>query len=304
MGLLDGRVAIITGAGRGLGREHALVFAREGARVVVNDLGGSARGEGTDAGPAKEVVNEIEAEGGEAVASVDNVAEWAGAERVVQTAVDTFGELHVLVNNAGILRDRVLVNMTEEEFDVVVAVHLKGHFLMSRFAAAYWREAHKAGRDLQPRVVNTSSPAGLYGNAGQTNYAAAKAGIQAMTATHALELERYGVKVNAIAPAARTRLMLGTPGPREHIQAPADAGQFDEYDPANVSPLVALLASVECPCTGQVFLVRGNKVGLCRGWRLAQVVATDTRWELPDLAAAMASFPSEPERRLGQWVVD
>src|SRR2546421_2385168 len=191
MGALDGRVAIITGAGRGIGREHALLFAREGARVVVNDLGGGTDGSGADAGPAQEVVDEIRAAGGEAVANTDNVADWAGAERLVQTAVDVFGELHVLVNNAGILRDRMLANMSESEFDDVVRVHLKGHFAPLRHAAAYWRDRVKAGDAVNASVINTSSTSGLFGNVGQTNYGAAKTGIATLTIIAQMELERY-----------------------------------------------------------------------------------------------------------------
>src|ERR687892_1856970 len=206
MGALDGRVAIITGAGRGLGREHALLFAEEGAKVVVNDLGGDIHGEGADRAPAQQVVDEIEKMGGEAVANVDSAADWDGAQRLIQTAIDTFGDLHVLVNNAGILRDRVIVNMTEEEWDAVIHVHLKGHFCPTRHAAAYWREQSKAGKEVKASVINTSSTSGLLGNPGQTNYGAAKAGIAAFTQICAMELPRYGVRSNAIAPAPRTRM--------------------------------------------------------------------------------------------------
>jgi NAD(P)-dependent dehydrogenase (short-subunit alcohol dehydrogenase family) len=301
MGMLDSRVALVTGAGRGLGREHALLLAREGANVVVNDLGGDWQGGGADATPAAFVVKEIEADGGQAVANFDNVAEWDGARRMIDTAIEAFGALHVVVNNAGILRDRVVFNMTEEDWDAVVNVHLKGHFLTTRFASAYWRDQHKAGVDLQGRIVNTTSPAGLYGNPGQTNYAAAKAGILAMTETNALELGRYGVKVNCVAPVARTRLMLNTPGSAERIGEPDDPDAFDEYHPANVSPVVAMLASAECPFTGRVFQVRGTKVGLCDGWRLEDIVFGEGRWTPGGLAAAIAAWPAAPERRLGVW---
>jgi NAD(P)-dependent dehydrogenase (short-subunit alcohol dehydrogenase family) len=301
MRTLDNRVAVITGAGRGLGREHALLFAREGAKVVVNDVGGDWRGEGADETPAALVVKEIEAMGGEAVANHDSVASWDGAQRMVQTAIDAFGALHVLVNNAGILRDRTVFNMTEEEWDAVIDVHLKGHFCTTRFASEYWRGQFKAGNDLQGRIVNTSSPAGLYGNAGQTNYAAAKAGIVAMTQTNALELERYGVRVNCIAPVARTRLMLNTSGSGGRLDAPDDPDAFDEYHPANVSPLVAVLATVGCPFNGRVFQARGEKVGLCDGWRLHETAFGDGRWTVEALGAAVASWPGAPERRLGVW---
>src|ERR1700704_3043329 len=196
MGALDGRIAIITGAGRGLGREHALLFAEQGAKVVVNDLGGDIHGEGADRAPAQQVVDEIEKMGGEAVANVDSAADWDGAQRLIQTAVDTFGDLHVLVNNAGILRDRVIVNMTEEEWDAVIHVHLKGHFCPTRHAAAYWREQSKAGQEGKASIVHTSSTSGLLGNAGQTNYGAAKMGIAALTIISNMELGRYGVRVN------------------------------------------------------------------------------------------------------------
>src|SRR5438270_4612997 len=227
MGALDGRVAIITGAGRGIGREHALLFASEGAKVVVNDLGGAMDGTGDDRTPAEQVVDEIKEMGGEAVANADNVADWEGGQRLINTAVETFGDLHVLVNNAGILRDRVIVNMTEEEWDAVIHVHLKGHFVPTRWAAAYWREQSKAGKEVKASIINTSSTSGLIGNAGQANYGAAKAGIGAFTVILAQELTRYGVRTNAIAPAARTRLTLATPGLGEVVKEPEDASKFD-----------------------------------------------------------------------------
>ena len=213
---LDGRVAIITGAGRGIGREHALFFAGEGARIVVNDLGGSNDGDGSDKTPAEEVVAEIKALGGEAIVNTDNVADWEGAQRLVNSAIEAFGDLDILVNNAGILRDRVLVNMTEAEWDAVIAVHLKGHFAPSRWAAAYWREEHKAGRGKRRNMVHTSSTSGLFSNPGQANYGAAKSGIATFSQIAAKELTRYDVISNCIAPGARTRLTLATPGPRRH----------------------------------------------------------------------------------------
>src|SRR4029453_14573320 len=239
MGALDGRVAIITGAGRGIGREHALLFAQEGAKVVINDLGGAIDGSGDDRTPAQQVVDEITGMGGEAVANADNVADWEGGQRLVNAAVEAFGDLHVLVNNAGILRDRVLVNMTEAEWDAVVHVHMKGHFVPTRWAAAYWRELAKAGTPVAASVIHTSPPSGLIGNPGQSNYGAAKAGIGAFSIICAQELSRYGVRSNCIAPAARTRLTEATPGLAEVVAAPADASQFDVWDPANVAPLVA-----------------------------------------------------------------
>jgi len=213
-GICDGRVVIVTGAGRGIGRGHALEFARQGAKVVVNDLGGTMDGTGSDAGPAQQVVDEIRAAGGEAVASGDNVADWKGAERLVRTAIETYGRLDVLVNNAGILRDRMLVNMTEDEWDAVINVHLKGTFGPAHFAAEHWRERSKAGEEVDGRLINTSSTSGIFGNVGQTNYGAAKAGIASFTIIAAQELARYGVTVNAIAPGARTRLTENLGGGR------------------------------------------------------------------------------------------
>ncbi|HEX9681643.1 MAG TPA: SDR family oxidoreductase [Acidimicrobiales bacterium] len=284
MGALDGRVTIVTGAGRGIGREHALLFAREGAHVVVNDFGGNPDGTGGDTGPAQTVVEEIQALGGVAVANTDSVSSWEGAERLVATAIEVFGDLHVLVNNAGILRDKLSFNMSEAEWDAVVDVHLKGHFCPTRFAAAYWRAQHKAERPVTAAIVNTSSGAGLIGNLGQLNYAAAKAGIAAMTIVEAMELGRYGVRANCIAPVARTRLTLQTPGMGEQMQAPDDPGQFDALDPANISPLVAYLATAGCPFTGGVFHVVGNEVGLFQGWTLLDRITSDGRWTVERLA--------------------
>ncbi len=287
MGALDGRVAIITGAGGGLGREHALLFASEGAKVVVNDLGGNVDGSGADRAAAQVVVDEILAMGGEAVANVDNVADWEGAQRLVQTAVDTFGDLHVLVNNAGILRDRVLVNMSEQEWDAVIHVHLKGHFAPTRFAAAYWREQTKAGKTNKAAIINTSSTSGIFGNPGQSNYGAAKSGIASFSQIIAMELDRYGVRSNAIAPAARTRMTEGAPGLSEVVKAPTDAAKFDVWAPANVSPMVAYLATEDCPFTGETFLVQGDAVQRCAPWSLAEKISNDQeRWTVAQLQAA------------------
>jgi len=284
MGALDGRVVLITGAGRGIGREHALLLASEGAKIVVNDLGGSTDGTGADAGPAAEVVEEIKAMGGEAVANTDSVTDWEGAQRMINTAVEAFGDLHVLVNNAGILRDRVVVNMTEAEWDAVVDVHMKGHFCPTRWAAAYWREQSKAGNEVNAAIVNTASGA-MLGNLGQLNYSGAKAGIAAMTLVAAGELARYGVKVNCLAPIARTRMTLATPGLEDVVKAPDDPADFDLYDPANVSPLVAYLATADQPFTGGVFHVGGNEVGLYGGWSISddKILATEGRWTVADL---------------------
>ena len=286
MGALDGRVAIITGGGRGIGREHALLFAAEGAKLVINDLGGNSDGSGTDRTAAEEVVAEIKAIGGEAVANGDSVTDWEGAQRLVNTAVETFGDLHVLVNNAGILRDRFTFNMTEDEWDAVVSVHMKGHFAATRWAASYWREAKKAGKEVNAAIVNTSSGAGLLGNAGQLNYAAAKAGIAAMTMVEALELGRYGVRANCIAPVARTRLTLQTPGLGDNVGAPEDPSKFDALDPANISPLVAYLATEDCPFNGGVFHVMGNEVALFEGWSLLDRITNEEgRWTVAGLQA-------------------
>jgi NAD(P)-dependent dehydrogenase (short-subunit alcohol dehydrogenase family) len=292
MGALDGRVAIITGAGRGIGREHSLLFAKEGAKVVVNDLGGANDGTGTDATPAQQVVNEIIAMGGEAIANYDNVADWEGAQRMINMAVETFGDLDILVNNAGIFRDRVLVNMTEAEWDAVIAVHLKGHFAPTRWAAAYWREQHKAGVNKPRNVVHTSSTSGLFSNPGQSNYGAAKTGIATFSQICAKELSRYNVKSNSIAPAARTRLTLATPGLEERIAAPKDDNAFDEWDPANISPLVAYLSSAECAFSGETFFVKGGEVTRVKSWELAETVDAGKYWSVADLSAAMKNMSS------------
>jgi NAD(P)-dependent dehydrogenase (short-subunit alcohol dehydrogenase family) len=284
MGALDGRVAIITGAGRGLGREHALLFAREGAKVVVNDLGGDQHGGGADATPAQQTVDDIRAMGGEAVVNGDDVADWEGARRLVEQAIDTFGDLHVLVNNAGILRDRVIVNMSEDEWDSVVRVHLRGHFAPTHFAANHWRAQTKSGHEVNAAIVNTTSTSGLFANPGQANYDAAKSGIATLTQVMAKELVRYGVRANAIAPAARTRLTLSTPGLGDGMAAPAD-GSFDAMDPANVSPMVAFLCSPDCTITGETFVVAGGLVQRVQTWTLAESVEQDERWTVAGLAA-------------------
>ena len=286
MGSLDGRVAIITGAGRGIGREHALFFAGEGAKVVVNDLGGTNDGTGADITPAQQVAEEIRAMGGEAVVNGDNVADWEGAQRVVNQAIETFGDLDILVNNAGILRDRVLVNMTEAEWDAVIAVHLKGHFAPSRWAATYWREQHKAGISKPRNIVHTSSTSGLFSNPGQSNYGAAKTGIATFSQIIAKELSRYNVKSNTIAPGARTRLTLATPG-LEDVMKPKE-GAFDPWDPANISPLVAYLASADCAFTGETFLVQGGSVTMVESWARGAHVERDSKWSVSELTTALA----------------
>src|SRR3954449_13405126 len=284
---LSGKVAVVTGAGRGIGREHALALARAGAKIVVNDLGASVAGEGADEGPAHEVVREIESLGGEAVANGENVADFAGAKRMLEQAIDRFGRLDILVNNAGILRDRMLVNMEEHEWDAVIDVHLKGHFAPTRHAAAYWRERSKAGEQVRGRVINTSSPSGLFGNVGQTNYGAAKAGIAAFTVIAAQELARYGVTVNCIAPNARTRMTESAFG-----ELPAQDG-FDPLDPAHNSPIVvALCDDAAQEITGQVFHVYGGAVNALRPWDAGELFASDDGWEPGALLEELlARFP-------------
>jgi NAD(P)-dependent dehydrogenase (short-subunit alcohol dehydrogenase family) len=260
-GLCEGRVAIVTGAGRGIGREHALSLARHGAKVVVNDLGGGVDGTGGDVSPAQQVVEEIVAAGGEAVANGDSVSDWQGAERLVKTAVDTFGDLHAVVNNAGILRDRMLANMTEEEWDAVINVHLKGTFAPAHFAAAYWRDRSKAGQPVDGRIVNTTSVSGIYGNPGQTNYGAAKAGVAAFTVIAALEMVRYGVTVNAVAPVALTRMTEGL-GP-----APETGEDRESRSPRWIAPIVTWLVSEESAgVTGRVFEASGTMLAIAEGW--------------------------------------
>jgi NAD(P)-dependent dehydrogenase (short-subunit alcohol dehydrogenase family) len=274
MGLLDGKVAIVTGAGRGIGREHALALAGEGASVLVNDLGASLGGVGEDASPAHSVAAEIEALGSRAVADGENVADFAGAQRLVEHALEEFGRLDILVNNAGILRDRMLVNMDEAEWDAVIAVHLKGHFAPTRHAAAHWRDRAKAGEDVRARVINTSSPSGVFGNVGQANYGAAKAGIAMLTIITAQELGRYGVTVNCIAPNARTRMTESA------FDLPDDEGGFDPLAPANNTPIVvALCADAAQGITGQVFHIFGGAVNLLTPWSPGELFARDEGWD-------------------------
>lgn len=292
MGSLDGRVAIVTGAGRGLGRAHALLLAAEGARVVVNDPGVAGDGEGADGGPAQQVVAEIVAAGGEALADTGRVDDFDAAKALVDRAVNDFGGLDVLVNNAGITRDATVVRMSEAEWDSVVSVHLKGHFATLHHAAAHWRDRAKAGRPVNASVINTSSGSGLRGNPGQLNYAAAKAGIAAMTIVAARELERYGVRVNAIAPVARTRMTMETPGLSDRLAA--TEGGFDAWDPANVSPLVAWLATGTCTANGQMLMIRGGRIDVYDGWSVRETHEHDGRWTPASLDAALGALPAGP----------
>jgi NAD(P)-dependent dehydrogenase (short-subunit alcohol dehydrogenase family) len=291
MGALDGRVAVITGAGRGIGREHALLFAREGAGVIVNDLGGSNDGSGSDVGPAQEVVNEIKALGGTAFANTDNVATWDGAAGLIAQAVEEFGQLDVVVNNAGILRDGFIAGLEEAQWDAVINVHLKGHFAVLHHAASYWKAQHKAGADVRGSVLNTASASGTtMPNAGQANYGAAKAGIAALTLVAAQELERYGVRVNAIAPIARTRLTLATPGFDVIFAEPTDPNEFDAFSPANISPLVAYLSTANCPITGKVYDVQGGAISELGGWHAVRTTETEKPWTIAEI-----------EQRLADW---
>ncbi|WP_208027074.1 SDR family oxidoreductase [Rhabdothermincola sediminis] len=290
-GICEGRVVIVTGAGRGLGRAHALEFARQGARVVVNDLGAEIDGTGSSTGPAGEVVEEIRAMGGEAVANGADVADWEQAGAMVAQAIETFGRLDVLVNNAGFLRDRMLANISEEEWDAVIRVHLKGHFAPARHAIAHWRDRAKAGEQVEGRVINTSSGAGLMGSVGQGNYSAAKAGIAALTLVQAAEWARYGVTANAIAPAARTRMTEQVFA--ETMAAPAE-GQFDAMAPENVSPLVVWLGSVDSAgVTGRVFEVEGGKISIADGWQHGPNFDKGARYEPAEVGAVVNDLLAE-----------
>ncbi len=294
-GLVDGRVVIITGAGRGIGRAHALAFAAEGAKVVVNDIGAGADGSATGESPAEQVVAEIIAAGGQAVVNGGDVADWAGAENLIKTAIDTFGGLDVLVNNAGFLRDRMLVGMSEGEWDAVIRVHLKGHFAPLRHAAAYWRAEAKAGKTVDARIINTSSGAGLQGSIGQGNYAAAKAGIAEMTIQAAAELKNYGVSVNAIAPAARTRMTVGAGGAMAEAMAAPEEG-FDAMAPENISPLVVWLGSAESKdVTGRVFEVEGGKITVAEGWRHGPSEDKGDRWDPKEIGPVVATLLEKAE---------
>jgi NAD(P)-dependent dehydrogenase (short-subunit alcohol dehydrogenase family) len=283
--ICEGRVVIVTGAGRGIGRGHALEFARQGAKVVVNDLGAEADGQGSSEGPAGEVVESIRAMGGEAIANGEDVADWEGSGRLVKTAVDTWGRLDVVVNNAGFLRDRMFASGSVEEWDAVIRVHLRGHFCTSRHAAGYWRGESKAGNPVDARIINTSSGAGLQGSVGQATYSAAKAGIAALTLVQAAEMGRYGVTVNGIAPAARTRMTEAIFA--ETMQKPED-GSFDEMAPENVAPLVVWLGSPESKdVTGRMFEVEAGRISVADGWRKGPEVDKGARWEPDEIGAAV-----------------
>ena len=288
--LCEGRVVVVTGAGRGIGRAHALEFARQGAHVVVNDIGAELDGSGAgDESPARQVVAAVEELGGRAVVNGDDVADWAGAQRLVQTAIDTFGRLDVVVNNAGFVRDRMFANATEDEWDAFVRVHLKGHFAVARHAASYWRDRAKAGEPVDARIVNTTSGAGLLGSVGQAAYSAAKGGIASLTLVQAAELGRYGVTANAIAPAARTRMTETVFA--DTMAAPDDPDAFDPMAPDNVAPLVVWLGSSESAAvTGRVFEVEGGKVSLADGWQHTEAVDKGARWDPDELGPVVEAL--------------
>ena len=289
-GIADGRVVVITGAARGLGRAHALEFAVEGARVLVNDLGVERDGSGGASEPAQEVVAEIRAMGGEAEANAADVADWDQAEAMIAQAIETWGRLDTLVCNAGFLRDRMLANMSEPEWEAIMRVHLKGHFAPARHAVAHWRDRSKAGEEVRGRLINTSSGAGLLGSIGQGNYAAAKAGVAALTVQQAAEWGRYGVAVNAIAPDARTRM---TAGIMYEEEAPEG---WDEKDPANASPLVVWLGSDACDVTGRVFEIAGGALNVCDGWQHGHVVDVGRKFAAAEVGDAVhASIAASPE---------
>ena len=283
MGICDGRVVIITGAGRGLGREHALAFAAEGAKVVVNDVGASLQGDGNDMSPAQEVVDLIRANGGEAITNGDDIADWDGAGRLVQSAIDTFGGLDTVVTNAGIVRDRMFVNMSVDEWDAVIRVHLRGTFCPVKHAVDYWRAESKAGRQRDGRVVTTSSGAGLHGSIAQTNYSAAKAGIATFTINIAAELGRIGVNANSIAPSARSRM---TEEAFAEMMAKPETG-FDAMDPANISPLVVWLGSAACDVSGRVFECAGGLISLADGWQVGAEFDKGAKWEPAEIGAVV-----------------
>jgi NAD(P)-dependent dehydrogenase (short-subunit alcohol dehydrogenase family) len=287
--LLEGKVAIITGSGRGIGKEEALLMAKHGCKIVVNDLGAHFDGTGASTSPAQEVVNEIKKMGGEAVANGDSVSDFKAAKRIIECAVDTFGKLNIVVNNAGILRDRMIFNMNEEDWDAVIAVHLKGTFNMSRHSAEYWREEHKKGNVLNGRIINTSSDSGLLGNVGQTNYGAAKAAVALLAITMDREMAKYAVTCNAIAPVARTRLTVdATPSTAALMGQSVPEGEFDVFSPRNVAPLVAWLGSDDAKeVHGEVFRVGGGTVWLMQGWHSVSKVQQHATWEPDGLGAKL-----------------
>ena len=294
MGALDGRICVITGAGRGIGREHALLFAAEGAQVVVNDNGAAADGTGHDPAVADGVVEEIVKAGGAAVASSADVSTMAGAQSVLDLALEAYGDLHVVVNNAGVLRDKMFANMSEEDWDAVIAGHLKTTFCMSRVACGRWRDENKAGNAVNAAIINTSSTSGLIGAVGQTNYGAAKSAIASFTIILAMEAQRYGVRVNAISPAARTRMTEESPGTKDTVKKPDDPAAFDVFAPHHVSPVVAYLATADCPLTGRVFMVKGGDIRPFVPWQRMPWVAEQKHFTVAEVAELMKSVPDVP----------
>jgi NAD(P)-dependent dehydrogenase (short-subunit alcohol dehydrogenase family) len=297
--ICEGRVAIVTGAGRGIGRAHALELARQGAKVVVNDLGATADGKGVSDSPALEVVETIRAAGGEAIADGNDVADWEGAKKLIQSAIDAWGRLDILVNNAGFLRDRMFISTSEEEWDAVIRVHLKGHFCTARHAAAWWRDQSKAGKPVDARIINTSSGAGLQGSVGQATYSTAKAGIAALTLVQAAELGRYGVTANAIAPAARTRMTEKVFA--DMMKAPESG--FDAMAPENIAPLVTWLASSDSKgVTGRMFEISGGKLTVSEGWSPGPAADKGARWEAAELGPVVRDLlarSTPPEKVYG-----
>jgi NAD(P)-dependent dehydrogenase (short-subunit alcohol dehydrogenase family) len=283
MAALDGRVAVITGAAGGLGREYAKLFAQEGARLVLNDIGAARDGSGNDPGVVQELVAEIAATGADVVGNAQDISTFDGAERVLAQALEAYGEVHALVNSGGMLRDRMFVNMSVEEWDAVIGGHLRAHFCPTRVFAAHWRDRAKAGDPANASIVTTTSNAGLFAQPGQSNYAAAKAGIAGLTITLAQELSRYGIRVNAISPAARTRMTTEVPGMAEMVAAPSSEDQFDVYHPGNVAPVVAWLSSAACRVTGQVLYAQGGEVRVLEGWHYTATVDKGRRWTVEEL---------------------
>lgn len=294
MGALDGRICIITGAGRGIGRQHALLFAAEGAQVVVSDNGAAPDGTGHDPSVAQGVVDEIVASGGAAVASSDDVSTMAGAQNVLDLALEAFGDLHVVVNNAGVLRDKMFATMSEEDWDAVISGHLKTTFCMSRVACGRWRDENKAGNAVNAAIINTTSTSGLIGSVGQTNYGAAKAAIASLTMILAMEASRYGVRVNAVCPAARTRMTEDSPGTKDLVKKPEDPSAFDVYAPHHVSPVVAYLATADCPLTGRVFMAKGGDIRPFVPWQRMPWISEQRDFTVADVAEFMKNVPDVP----------